>query len=121
MPNPNPWLTTEQLCAELAISRSTETAGAYVLLYHDSGSALYATSATEAEIYRANTSRPAPPDRIRLAPMRRDRIGLAFPLCCSVNDTGETSLHPLIRDEILGRWWGCEQDWACNALPMRCA
>ena len=23
MPNPNPWLTTEQLCAELAISRST--------------------------------------------------------------------------------------------------
>ena len=53
MPTPNPWLTTEQLCAELAIP---ETADAYVLLHHDTGTALYATSATEAEIHRANAN-----------------------------------------------------------------
>ena len=56
MPNPNPWLTTEELCAELEISRSTETADAYVLLHHDTGTALYATRATEAEIHRANAN-----------------------------------------------------------------
>jgi hypothetical protein len=56
MPTPNPWLTTEQLCAELAISRSTETADAYVLLHRDTGTALYATRATEAEIHRANAN-----------------------------------------------------------------
>ena len=53
MPAPNPWLTTEQLCAELAISRSTETADAYVLLHRDIGTALYATRATETEIHKA--------------------------------------------------------------------
>jgi hypothetical protein len=56
MPAPNPWLTTEQLCAELAISCTSETADAYVLLHHDTGTALYATRATEAEIHRANAN-----------------------------------------------------------------
>jgi hypothetical protein len=56
MPAPDHWLTTEQLCAELEISRSKETADDYVLLHHDTGTALYATSATEAEIHRANAN-----------------------------------------------------------------
>ena len=89
MPTPNPWLTTEEPCAQLAISRSTlrshllwhrqrcaallagtrsrcgamaesspaqgtETAAEYLLLHRDTGTALYATRATEAEIHRAN-------------------------------------------------------------------
>ena len=40
--------------AESSPAQGTETAADYLLLHRDTGTALYATRATEAEIYRAN-------------------------------------------------------------------
>jgi hypothetical protein len=51
--------TTRGRCGAMAESspvQASEPTGDYVLLHRDTGSALYATSATEAEIHRANAN-----------------------------------------------------------------
>jgi hypothetical protein len=42
--------------AESSLVQASEPTGDYVLLHRDTGTALYATRATEAEIHRANTN-----------------------------------------------------------------